>query len=75
MDILEKEFWKDFIHSPDHKYLLGVLKEHRDYLNKEALRALSDDKTPQAIRFQAKAEDAEKIVDLIQERIRESGVI
>ena len=69
--IIEKEFWMEFVKSPDYKYLLNVFKLHKDYLEKEALLAVKGDRPTDAIRFQAKAEDTEKIVSLIQDRIKE----
>lgn len=71
--ILEKEFWNTFVQSQEWKYLLKVFKDHKDFLNKQALSSIGSDKPNEAIRYQAKAEDMEKIVDLIEMRINEVG--
>ncbi len=69
--LLEKEFWQELIGSPNFKYLLGVFQEHKNYLDKQTLQSVRDGKLDDAVRYQAKSEDMSKIVDLINERIKE----
>jgi len=69
--IFEREFWHDIIRTPDFKYLFDVFKRHRDKLNKDCLIAVGEGKYDIAGKLRAKAEDMEKIVDLINIRIKE----
>lgn len=68
--IFEKEFWGDLIKSEDYNYLKKIFVDHRDKLNKDCLKAVKEAKFHEAVRCQAKAEDMNKIVDLINFRIR-----
>ena len=51
--------------------LYNVLEKHRDYLNQKVLRFVSSNEMEKARLERAKAEDMGRIVNLIQERIKE----
>lgn len=53
------------------KNLYNVFEKHRDFLNKDALQYISNNKIDEARISRAKAEDMDKIIDLIKERIKE----
>lgn len=53
------------------KNLYNVFEKHRDYLNKNALNFIGANKTDEARMSRAKAEDMNKLIGLINERIRE----
>ena len=69
--LLEREFWNDIVKTPEWKYLSQLLRDHKAYLDKQTLVCVRTNKLEEAKKFQAKSEDVEVIVNLINERIRE----
>ncbi len=69
--IFEKEAWGDLIKTPEWKYFLELVKEHTKYLNRQTCISIRTGKIEEAIKYQAKAEDWERIIFLIDNRIRE----
>lgn len=76
--ILELEKWLNLRHSGELQALYRIFKSHKDYLNKNALKHLEgidilEGAKIKAIVERAKALDMEKLVDLIENRIKECG--
>ena len=67
--VLELEAWKDVVVTDDWKYFIKLLKEHEAYLQKEIHQYLKTGEYRLADRAQAKCEDAQKIIDLVQGRL------
>ncbi len=67
----ELERWMERQNAGHLRDLYIVFKNHRDYLNSSALNFLSTNKIDQARMERAKAEDMDKIIDLIKDRIKE----
>lgn len=77
--ILQYEAWKDIISSPSWKYFVELIQAHVKYLNKQTIllvrdiKILEGEKVIEAIRFQAKAEDWNKVLSLAKQRLNELG--
>ena len=69
--ILEYQFWSDLIQSHEFKYLQKAFIAHKVELEKDVVRSVRDNKPTEAIRAQAKAEDMNKIIGLMEHRLAE----
>lgn len=75
--ILQYETWKDLMVTSDWKYFIELMEEHIKYLDKQTILAVRDikvlegDRALEAIKYQAKAEDWHKMLDLINQRMNE----
>lgn len=70
-ELHELGFWRDLIKSEDWKYFRKMMADHKDHLEKQALMAVSARKFDDAVCFKARAEEAEKILQLVEGRLAE----
>lgn len=77
--ILQYEAWKEIIDSPNWKYFVELVQVHVKHLNKQTIMSVRDikktdsEKVMEVVRYQAKAEDWNKILDLTKQRLNELG--
>lgn len=69
--ILQYEAWKDIIQSPEWGCFRDLVREHIKFLDRQTCVAVKSEKFNEAMKWQAKAEDWKKIIDLINKRIKE----
>ncbi|MFA6067537.1 MAG: hypothetical protein WC810_03050 [Janthinobacterium sp.] len=67
--IFEYQAWQNIIKSPEWKYFLNVLNEHKIHLDKQTCVYVCAGKFNEAMMLQSKAEDIMKITSLVEERI------
>ena len=69
--IFELENWRKLITGPEWQAFLKLVKEHREYLNKEMGTALDKENFNDAMRFRACYKDMDKLATLIDKRVNE----
>ena len=70
-NILEKQFWGTLIKVPEWGYMVRAFRRRKEKLNKDTCIAVRDKKMDEAIRCQAKAEEVDTLIRVIEARIDE----
>ena len=67
--IHELKTWKRLIQSEEWQLYLKIQEDHKAYLRDECLRSVAKADFHSAVRYEAKAEDLGKVIDLIKTRL------
>lgn len=70
-ELHEISFWQDLIKSEDWKYFKNILDTHKEHLNKQVVLLVRSKKHEDASYFAARAEECEKILQLVEGRLAE----
>lgn len=67
--IHELKTWERLIRSEEWQVYLKIQEDHREYLRDECLRSVAKADFHSAVRYEAKAEDLVKQIDLVKSRL------
>lgn len=69
--LLEYEKWKNIISSPDWSVFSTLMAKHRKYLKDQIVISVGDGKIDAAVKYQARYEECDKIMENVETRISE----
>jgi len=69
IELFELDTWQNLIRTDEWLVFLELLKDHVEFLNNNALLCVRKGDFHNAVRYEAKAEDAEKLLSLVKDRI------
>ena len=67
--IREIKTWERLIRSEEWQVYLKLCEDHKAYLRDECLRRVGEADFHSAVRYEAKAEDLGKLIDLVKSRL------
>ncbi len=69
-ELFELSTWETLVRTDEWKYFVGLLKDHKDHCERQVLISVAKQDFHSAVRYEAKAEDTGKLLDLVDGRIK-----